>query len=147
MKYYVYALRSQKRNYIYVGLTNHLERRISQHNGGHEKTTRPYAPFDLIFTEELGSRLEARKKEKYLKSGIGKDLLKSFPKLCPGGEMADALASGARARKGVEVRVLSRAPTCRRQIGHLAQLVRAPRLHRGCRGFKSLGAHQNGEPR
>lgn len=27
-------------------------------------------------------------------------------------------------------------------IGHLAQLVRAPRLHRGGRGFESLGAHQ-----
>ncbi len=26
--------------------------------------------------------------------------------------------------------------------GRLAQLVRAPRLHRGGRGFKSLSAHQ-----
>ena len=29
--------------------------------------------------------------------------------------------------------------------GSLAQLVRAPRLHRGCRGFESLWAH-NEEP-
>src|ERR1700686_3407259 len=27
--------------------------------------------------------------------------------------------------------------------GRLAQLVRAPRLHRGCRGFESLTAHQH----
>ena len=30
---------------------------------------------------------------------------------------------------------------CPGQDGRLAQLVRAPRLHRGCRGFESLTAH------
>lgn len=29
-----------------------------------------------------------------------------------------------------------------RLVGCLAQLVRAPRLHRGCRGFESLSAHK-----
>ncbi len=27
------------------------------------------------------------------------------------------------------------------KCGRLAQLVRAPRLHRGCRGFESLSVH------
>jgi putative endonuclease len=33
-------------------------------------------PFVLILTEEYPSRIEARKREKYLKSGIGKEFLK-----------------------------------------------------------------------
>ena len=76
--YYVYAIKSTKRNYIYVGLTNNLNRRIEEHNSGYNKTTKPYSPFEVIYFEKLPSRLEARKKEKYLKSGIGKEFLKGL---------------------------------------------------------------------
>ena len=74
----VYALSSIKQNYIYVGMSNDLEKRINQHNKGYEKTTRPYKPYVLIYTEEFPNRIEARKREKYLKSGIGKEFLKSL---------------------------------------------------------------------
>ena len=43
--FFVYALKSETKNYIYVGLTDNVERRTSQHNAGYEKTTRPYRPF------------------------------------------------------------------------------------------------------
>jgi len=76
--FYVYAIRSQVRNYIYVGLTNNLKRRLSEHNERKNKTTRAYAPFELIHSEEFETRIEAREREKYLKSGIGKDFLKSL---------------------------------------------------------------------
>jgi putative endonuclease len=76
--YKVYALKSLKRNYIYVGLTSDLPRRLAQHNNGHEKTTRSYAPFILIYHEAHNTRLEARNREKYLKSGVGKEYLKSL---------------------------------------------------------------------
>ena len=49
-------------------MTNNLEKRIKEHNSGYEKTTRPYAPFTLIYTEELATRPEARIREKYFKS-------------------------------------------------------------------------------
>ncbi|PIR67128.1 MAG: endonuclease [Parcubacteria group bacterium CG10_big_fil_rev_8_21_14_0_10_36_14] len=80
LKKYDYYLRYKKltKNYIYVGLTNNLERRVSQHNLGKEKTTKPYAPFLLIYKENFLSRREARSKEKYLKSGFGKEFLKSL---------------------------------------------------------------------
>ena len=78
--YYVYAIQSLSRKYIYVGLTDNLIRRISQHNSGKEKTTRSYAPFQLIKIEEYPTRLEARNREKYLKSGVGKEYLKSLIK-------------------------------------------------------------------
>lgn len=78
MKHCVYALKSTLKNYIYVGITTDLERRISQHNSGKEKTTRFYAPFTLIYTEPCFNRQEARKRERYLKSGAGKEYLKSL---------------------------------------------------------------------
>ncbi len=74
--YYVYAISSVNRNYIYVGMSNNVERRVSQHNKGYEKTTKPYVPFKLIFKEICSSRIEARKREKYWKSGTGKEKLK-----------------------------------------------------------------------
>ncbi len=76
--HYVYVIKSQIRNYIYVGLTDNVTRRISQHNEKHNKTTKPYAPFDVLLVEEYHSRPEARIREKYLKSGIGKEFLKSL---------------------------------------------------------------------
>jgi putative endonuclease len=77
MMFYVYAILSLKRSYIYVGLTSDIERRIRQHNKGYEKTTKPYAPFQLIYSEQFDTRAEARKREKYLKSGAGKEFLRS----------------------------------------------------------------------
>ncbi|MBO6586523.1 MAG: GIY-YIG nuclease family protein [Gracilimonas sp.] len=75
--FYVYAISSVDRNYIYVGLTDNLNRRVSQHQKGYEKTTKPYAPFRLIHSEVFDTREEARKREKYLKSGSGKEFLRS----------------------------------------------------------------------
>ena len=73
--YYVYAISSLDRNYIYVGLTDNLERRFREHNSGKNKTTKPYSPFKILYTQEFETRLEARQKEKYFKSGIGKEKL------------------------------------------------------------------------
>ncbi len=74
--FYVYVIKSLSRKYIYVGLTNNLERRLDQHKKGQEITTRPYRPFDLLFMESYDTRIEARQREKYLKSGAGKELIK-----------------------------------------------------------------------
>ena len=56
-------------------MTDNLERRLSQHNKGYNKTTKFYAPFRLVLTEEYPNRKEARTREKYLKSGIGREYL------------------------------------------------------------------------
>ena len=78
--FFVYALKSEVKNYIYVGMTDNVERRFSQHNLGYERTTKPYKPFTLIFTESYSTREDARKREKYLKSGVGKEFSKSLNK-------------------------------------------------------------------
>ncbi len=75
--YYVYAIKSRLKNYLYVGLTSNLERRFNEHTNGQNKTTKPYAPFDIIHIETFDTRIEARAREKYLKSGIGKEFLKA----------------------------------------------------------------------
>ena len=76
VEYYVYALCSMQRNYIYVGMTTNVLRRYAEHNKGYERTTRPYRPFYLLYSEEHASRIDARKREKYFKSGVGKEYLK-----------------------------------------------------------------------
>lgn len=76
--WYVYAIKSTKRNYIYVGLSNDVDRRLSEHNKGYNKTTKPYSPFVLIYKQAFSSRMEARSKEKFLKGGSGKKFLKSL---------------------------------------------------------------------
>ena len=74
----VYAIKSKIMKYIYVGMTQNLEERLIRHNSGREKTTKPYLPFELIYSEEHQSRVEARAREKYFKSGVGKDFLRSL---------------------------------------------------------------------
>lgn len=76
----VYAIKSISRNYLYIGLTNNFERRFKQHNEGQNRTTKPYAPFILVLKEIFPDRIKAREREKYLKSGIGKEYLKSLIK-------------------------------------------------------------------
>ena len=84
--YFVYAIKSLVRVYIYVGLTEMVERRIGQHNKGENRSTKAYKPFKLIYTETFSTRIEAREREKYLKSGIGKEFLKSLTE-CGDGEI------------------------------------------------------------
>ena len=81
----VYAIKSINRNYIYVGQTSNIEDRLKRHNKGYEKTTRAYKPFRLIYTENCETRTIAREREKYFKSGVGKEFLKKVEIYCPDG--------------------------------------------------------------
>ena len=76
--YYVYVICSLTRKYIYVGITNNVERRVSEHQSGINKTTRAYIPYKVVLTEEFNTRVAAREREKYLKSGVGKEFLKKI---------------------------------------------------------------------
>jgi putative endonuclease len=76
--FYVYAISSLNHNYIYVGLTKDLENRIKRHNDGRERTTKFYKPFKIIFYGICKTRVEARLREKYWKSGVGKEKLKAI---------------------------------------------------------------------
>lgn len=76
--FFVYAIKSESDGRIYVGLCGDVEIRLKEHNAGKTKSTKGFIPWKLIYTEEALSRVEARKREIYLKSGVGKEFLKSL---------------------------------------------------------------------
>ena len=76
MKYVVYAIKSQLDGRIYVGFSSDVEKRLKEHNSGKTKSTKGFRPWNIIFTEEHSDRIIAREKEKYYKTGIGKEKLK-----------------------------------------------------------------------
>jgi putative endonuclease len=76
--FYIYAIESQLDRRIYVGLTENIEKRLEQHNKGKTKSTKAYCPWVIKYFETASTRLDARKKEKYLKSGVGKEFLKGL---------------------------------------------------------------------
>jgi len=53
-------------------MTEDLQRRLSEHRRGTVRWTRSRLPAVLAYHEQRTSRLEARDREKYLKSGWGK---------------------------------------------------------------------------
>ncbi|MBN2273652.1 MAG: GIY-YIG nuclease family protein [Bacteroidales bacterium] len=74
--FYVYAISSTTHNYIYVGITDNLLRRVDQHQKGYNRTTKPYRPFILIYFEKADDRKHARSREKHFKTAAGKRKLK-----------------------------------------------------------------------
>jgi putative endonuclease len=75
--YFVYVLKSKIDNKNYYGFTNNLERRLLNHNNKEVKSTKSRAPFELIYYETVDNIQEARRKEKYFKSGFGRKYLKN----------------------------------------------------------------------
>jgi putative endonuclease len=73
--YYVYALRSQAGGRRYVGSCEDVAKRIEQHNRGTGKSTRHGVPWTLIYTESFATRAEAVRRERYYKTGKGRDEL------------------------------------------------------------------------
>ncbi len=74
----VYSLKSEKDGRIYVGFTEDLTRRLKEHNSGKTRSTKGWVPWKVVYTEAVDSREKARAREIYLKSGIGKEFLKSL---------------------------------------------------------------------
>ena len=77
---YVYILISKRDFKRYIGLTNNLNRRLNLHNSGKVQATKNRKPFELIYYEEFEDRIDAAKREKFLKSGKGREFLNSILK-------------------------------------------------------------------
>lgn len=62
---------------IYIGMSNNIEQRIKEHRVGRVKSTKQYKGlFKVLLIEECDNRIKARQREKYWKSGYGKERLK-----------------------------------------------------------------------
>jgi putative endonuclease len=74
----VYAIVSEKNSDIYVGMALSALRRLKEHNSGKSKYTKGLRPWRLFKIEYFPDWSSARVREKYLKSGVGKEFLKSL---------------------------------------------------------------------
>ena len=74
--YTVYILRSEKDSKRYIGVTSDLKERLFEHRNGLVKSTKNRRPLNLIHTEEFKTKTEAFKREKFFKSGQGREYLK-----------------------------------------------------------------------
>jgi putative endonuclease len=73
--FHVYVLRSNKNGRRYIGSCQNIADRVRQHNNGVSKATRHGIPWSLIHTETFSTRVEALRKERYFKTGRGRDEL------------------------------------------------------------------------
>lgn len=74
----VYTILSELNGNIYVGMATDADVRLKEHNAGKSAYTKRYRPWITIYREVQEDWISARKREKYLKSGIGKEFLKSL---------------------------------------------------------------------
>jgi len=72
--FYVYVIKSLKKDFVYTGYTDNLKRRFNEHNFKKNISTKLYAPFKLIYYKSYQNKLDAIDREKMLKhkgSSIG----------------------------------------------------------------------------
>jgi putative endonuclease len=73
MPYYSYVLRSLTKGILYKGSTQDIEKRLYVHNQGLVKYSSKHVPWELVLTEEFPTRSEAAKREKWHKTGVGRE--------------------------------------------------------------------------
>lgn len=72
---YVYVLKSKQDGKLYVGCTDNLRKRIREHNDGKSFATKARIPFTLIYYEAYPHRKDAEKREKFFKTGWGRQYM------------------------------------------------------------------------
>ncbi len=65
--FYVYIIKSKKDESIYIGYTDNLKRRFSEHNKLENKSTKNKAPFEIVYYESYKSKSDAKYRENNLK--------------------------------------------------------------------------------
>jgi putative endonuclease len=72
LMHFVYVLYSAKFDRSYVGMTKNVKQRLSQHNSGMNTSTKAFVPWEVVHVEIYETQIEARDREKYLKSAAGR---------------------------------------------------------------------------
>ncbi len=76
--YYIYILLNEAKNRTYTGVSEDINERLAEHNAGRVKSSSPYRPYEVIYTESFETLSEARQKEKFYKSTTGRRRLKEM---------------------------------------------------------------------
>lgn len=75
--YKVYVLESVRTRKWYIGFTpSDVIKRLNRHNKGEIVSSKSFRPWKLIYYESYLNRKDATGREKFLKSGAGKNFLK-----------------------------------------------------------------------
>lgn len=75
--FYTYVLLSIKDNMLYIGYSTNLKHRIDQHNKGLVPATKDRRPLRLMYYEACLTKEKALQREKYFKTGFGRNFLKN----------------------------------------------------------------------
>ncbi len=76
--YHVYILLNEAKTRTYTGVANDVEKRLKEHNEGKVISSRPYRPYEVVYTESFKTLGEARQREKFYKSTTGRRKIKSM---------------------------------------------------------------------
>jgi putative endonuclease len=76
--FFVYVLRSAVTGRLYIGSTQDVQDRLRRHNDGRSKATRHGVPWVLLHTEAVATRAEAVRRERYYKTGRGREELEAL---------------------------------------------------------------------
>src|SRR5688572_19661695 len=74
-RFHVYVLRSDRTGRRYVGSCEDLQNRLREHNRAESASTRAEVPWRLVRSDTFATRIEAMKRERYYKTGKGRDTL------------------------------------------------------------------------
>ena len=74
--WYVYVLENKSDNMLYTGCSNDLRKRVELHNAGKVPATKLRRPLMLIYYEAYLNKFDAFVREKWLKTGWGRNYLK-----------------------------------------------------------------------
>ena len=75
--YYIYVLLSRKDKNLYIGYTEDLKSRFEQHSKGYVSSTKDRRPLELVYYEACRNKRDASRREKYLKTYLGRQFLKN----------------------------------------------------------------------
>ena len=78
MVFTVYVLFSEKSGKHYTGYSSNIDARLESHNHLGYDWTAKYRPWKLIYTKEIETKQEAMAYEKWLKTGVGRDFIKTL---------------------------------------------------------------------
>jgi len=76
--YHVYILLNEAKTRTYAGVAGDVNKRLTEHNAGRVKSSRPYRPYKIAHVESFETLSEARQKEKFYKSATGRRRLKEM---------------------------------------------------------------------
>jgi len=77
--FYVYVLRSKETGRRYIGSCADVDDRLRRHNAGESKATKHGIPWIVLHVEKFATRSAAMSRERYYKTGRGRDELNLLP--------------------------------------------------------------------